>query len=99
MNLWDLVEQIRDPDGWRERKVAEMRRQWGYDSAPIKNQGGAGAPVYTDSLPLSFQDGMQMQYPKLMDIYKKTEPDLQGQLAPDKWPKGFFSSSPYKGTV
>lgn len=53
-NLWDLVHQIVDPQGWREKKVGQLRQQWGYDAtSPIKNQGDSrySNQVFSDSFP------------------------------------------------
>ena len=53
-NLWDLVQQIADPDGWRERKVGQLRQQWGYDAtSPLQSQGDPQYKnqIYSDSFP------------------------------------------------
>ena len=66
MNLWDLVERISDPQGWRERKVGELRNLWGYDkTTPIQAQGDSRAlnTIYTDSLPLPLDEQFRLRYP------------------------------------
>jgi hypothetical protein len=65
-NLWELVQRISDPDKWREQKVQELRNQWGYDkTTSMQNQGDSRTlnSIYSDSLPLSFDENLRLKYP------------------------------------
>lgn len=88
-NLWDLIEQIRDPDSWRERKVVDLRRQWGYNATPIKNQGdgSSSAPIYSDSLPLDYQAPrpLSMLYNTLDNFYRKNDKEFNQMKGSPGW--------------
>lgn len=101
-NLWDKVEQILNPDKWREKKMLQMRGQMGYDAAPMRNQGDTSIsnPIMSDSLPLEYYDRLPLTQ-GLKDLYNK--PPIshnQFELGPDKMSEDYFNliaKPPWKG--